>query len=309
MKKAIIDIGSNSIRLTLYSIEKNKVFKILFREKIMAGLAGYVEDGALTQDGIYRAIEALNEFRETLNALDIHEASVFATASLRNITNTEEALKVIQKKAKYSIEVLSGDEEARLGYYGAAQELKIKKGAFVDIGGASTEIVSFKDGKIIDSNSFSIGSLSLYHKCVKKILPGKKSFEDIENTISKQIDKKKHFKDTKYTTLICVGGTSRAILKLAKKYFDLPSDCNRVTAAQLNELVTVLCKEDSQAIDLILKNVSDRVHTIIPGLLILSHIFNRFSAKELYVSNYGVREGYLCYKQQTNDTGTRKTEK
>lgn len=118
MKQAVIDIGSNSVRLILYGIEGQR-FKIIFHEKIMAGLAVYVEDGALLQEGIECACNALFEFRQTLETLNICKAAVFATASLRNISNTDEALTEIETDTGFSVEVISGEEEARLGYTGA----------------------------------------------------------------------------------------------------------------------------------------------------------------------------------------------
>ena len=82
MKQAIIDIGSNSIRLTLYETE-NQSFRILFREKIMAGLAGYVENGKLSAEGIECACAGLLTFRSILQTLEIGRVSVFATAFSR----------------------------------------------------------------------------------------------------------------------------------------------------------------------------------------------------------------------------------
>ena len=87
MKQAIIDIGSNSIRLTVYETE-GQSFRILFREKIMAGLAGYVEDGKLSAEGIECACAGLLTFRKILQTLQIENVRIFATASLRNISNT-----------------------------------------------------------------------------------------------------------------------------------------------------------------------------------------------------------------------------
>ena len=102
MKQAIIDIGSNSIRLTLYeTLGQN--FNILFREKIMAGLAGYVEDGKLSAEGIECACAGLLTFRGILQTLEIERIRVFATASLRNISNTEQALSVIRAATGYPV--------------------------------------------------------------------------------------------------------------------------------------------------------------------------------------------------------------
>ena len=124
MKQAVIDIGSNSMRLTVYETTETGGFTILFKDKVMAGLAGYVEDGALSLDGIARAVLGLMSFRNTLEALNITQVSVFATASLRNITNTAQAVSTIQRATGFSIEVISGEEEARYGYAGAMEELR-----------------------------------------------------------------------------------------------------------------------------------------------------------------------------------------
>lgn len=307
MKQAVIDIGSNSIRLTLYETD-GPSFKILFREKIMAGLAGYVENGALSPEGIECACGALLEFRKTLESLAISHAAVFATASLRNITNTEEALAEIRAAAGFEIEVLSGREEARLGYAGAMRELLISDGAFVDVGGASTEVVIFENGTVQSSASFAVGSLSLYRTCVKKILPGAGSLKRIEAALKAAIDKKDLLPGGKRSPLICTGGTARAALKLARKYYGLPESCRGISAGQLKRLCAVLSRGDRQAADLILKTEADRIHTLVPGMLILRHIAARLDAEELVVSKYGVREGYLCQKLLTSDTITPRTE-
>ena len=115
MKQAVIDIGSNSMRLSVYETTETGTFTILFKDKIMAGLAGYVEEGALSPEGITRAILGLRSFRGTLRALNIPQVAVFATASLRNIRNTAQAVAEIQRGTGFAIEVLSGEEEARLG--------------------------------------------------------------------------------------------------------------------------------------------------------------------------------------------------
>ena len=88
MQYALIDMGSNSIRLTVYDLDKTN-FRILFKKKIMAGLAAFVKDGVLTQDGVDCACNSLQVFQHTLERLHIENLSVFATASLRNVSNTE----------------------------------------------------------------------------------------------------------------------------------------------------------------------------------------------------------------------------
>ena len=305
MKQAIIDIGSNSIRLTLYETEHQN-FKILFREKIVAGLAGYVEDGKLSAEGIECACAGLLAFRSILQTLEIERVSVFATAALRNISNTEQAVSVLRAATGYSVEVISGEEEALFGYVGAMQELHLSGGAFLDIGGASTEIVTFENSSPVDFASYSVGSLSLYRHCVKKILPGEGSLKRLRQEIAQTID----IDGSTFTPrplLVGVGGTARAALKLARHNYQISNDCRSITAEQLDGLCAFLCSGKKEASDLILRLAAERIHTLVPGVLILQHVFRLFQAEQLVVSKYGVREGYLCRRILQNNTDTPRT--
>ena len=293
MKCAVIDIGSNSIRLSAYDAEKN-TFKILFKEKIMAGLAGYVENNRLTREGISCACESLLEFKEALELLQIDNVSVLATASLRNIDNTDEALAEICAATNFKVEVISGEEEAQYGYIGAMCDLAMTDGVFVDIGGASTEVAAFSAGKLRSAKSFPIGSLSLYRECVKKIIPGKTSFKKIEEKISEELRSDEVTGGATRGRIACVGGTARAALKLAQKAFSLPDKSRSFSAVQLEKLCERFQQADKNAINLILKAEPERIHTIVPGLMILRRLVRTFEAEEIVVSSYSVREGYLC---------------
>ena len=298
MKCAVIDIGSNSMRLTVYDAEKSS-FKILFREKVMAGLAGYVEKGKLTREGIESACSGLLEFRETLELLGIDRVSVFATASLRNVTNTQQAVAEISAATGFSVEVLSGEEEAAYGYQGAMFELHMASGVLTDIGGASTEITVFRDGGVVSADSFPVGSLKLYRECVKKILPGRKAMDRICAQVRIALRDVDFDQGLPEGRLACVGGTARAVLKLARRQFGLPADAASVTAAQMEQLWDLLSEGGPEAVDLILKTEPERIHTLIPGLAILRYLSKRFDAEEIVVSKYGVREGYLCQRIQS----------
>lgn len=285
-------MGSNSIRLTVYDIDQRS-FKILFKEKIMAGLAGYVENGALSEDGINCACHSLQEFQHTLRLLHIDNLAVFATASLRNISNTAQAVEQIRLTTGISVEVLSGELEAECGFYGVSNDVKIKNGLFADIGGASAELVLFTDGKIQTAGSVPVGSLKLYRDYVKKILPGNEAQKRMEQAIRKAFDNAalKNIPCQKH--MVCVGGTARAALRLCKKLYYLPEDCRSFTKKQLSGLTQTLCKGDKAATDLILRYEPERIHTLVPGVLILRFLMDKYETDDVTVSRYGVREGYL----------------
>ena len=235
----------------------------------MAGLAGYVENGALSAEGIECACAGLMKFRGILNTLGIENVRVFATASLRNISNTRQALSVIEAATGFTIEVISGEEEALLGYTGAMLELHISGGAFIDVGGE--------------------GSLKRLHGEIKKNIGGRD-----ERLGSRPL-------------VIGVGGTARAAMNLARHYYGISGDCRSMTSGQLDGLCDFLCGGTKEASDLILRLEADRVHTIVPGLMIHRHVFHIFHAEQLVVSGYGVREGYLCKRILMSDTSSHKT--
>ena len=297
MKHAVIDIGSNSMRLTVYSVEKES-FTVLFKEKIMAGLANYMEHGILTEEGIRRAGAGLLSFAKTLDHLEITNISAFATASLRNVHNSQQAAAAISQMVGFPIEVLSGEEEATFGYVGAMQDTAMDSGLFVDIGGASTELVEFEHGQVNQASSYPIGSLKLYRDCVKQILPGKGSYHRMEKALQRELG---HLPSSNLPCgqIAAVGGSARAALKLARTVFQLPQTCRTVTAVQLDEVFALLRSDQRTAADLILKAAPERLHTLIPGLMILRHVVRTCQANEVIVSRYGVREGYLCQKIQS----------
>ena len=203
MKYSVIDIGSNSMRLTVYKV-KNGTFKILFKDKRMAGLAGYVEKGCISDRGIKRACDLLLEFRSTLETFDIMDrVYVFATASLRNIVNSDEAAAKITEETGFNIDIVTGEQEAVLGYQGVMRELYISDGILIDIGGASTEMVIFENGNIVSPRSYRMGSLKLFKDCVKHILPGKTSKERIRKSIEEELEKQPIKVVNPYNKLIC----------------------------------------------------------------------------------------------------------
>lgn len=183
MKCAVIDIGSNSMRLTVYDAQKDS-FKILFKEKIMTALAGYVEKGKLTQEGIDSACSALMEFRHRLDVLEIRDVYVFATASLRNISNTREAVEKDQKGGRISYRSCLRRRGSDVRIYrrcdGCSSEgrrlcgyRRRQHGNFPCSAG----------GKMQKAFSFPIGSLKLYRECVKGIVPGRGALRRMEKRI------------------------------------------------------------------------------------------------------------------------------
>ena len=293
MKCAIVDLGSNTIRLSLYNTLENGSFETLFSKKYMAGLAGYVSHGIMSNDGINQACAVLLDFKVLLQQLGVNEMHVFATASLRNIKNTEKALETIKRRTGLCVDVFAGSEEGILGFYGALFTSDLKTGIMFDIGGGSTEFVRVKNGKVKKSQSISIGSLNLFHNHVSGLWPDKKEQKAIAKRISKRLDAV-DFPKKAPEKVCCVGGTCRAILNIVNYHFNKEENNRIITKEEFNKILKILLKRDAASRNYILKLCPDRVHTIIPGMLVVKEIIERLHCEKIWVSRYGVREGYLC---------------
>ncbi len=293
----VIDIGSNTMRLSVYDYSDGKVLP-LFHKKEMAGLASYIsKDKVLSQKGIDKGIEVLSEFKTLVDRLHLEHVYAFATASLRNIENTKEAVEKMNSATGFEISVISGNQEAIYAYMGAASSVEMEKGLVIDIGGGSTEMVFFSSKKIQKAISLPIGSLNMYTHFVQHVIPTKQEKKIIKQVVTTYLDQINteavNFNDYR----ICgVGGTVRAAGKLNNRMNEIENDNTVIAYKDLKKILKKFFISEEGTFKDILQVVPDRIHTIVPGLIILSTIAEYYSCSEIEISNFGVREGYIYNK-------------
>lgn len=299
MKTAIIDVGSNTIRLSVYNTFEDGTFELLFSKKETAGLAGYIRHGKMSQSGIEKACGVLQSFQSLLHLLEVEVLHVFATASLRNIINTDEAIHRIYQETGILVDVISGKLEANLGCCGALDPLRPEKAAIFDIGGGSTGLVEVRSHEIYSSQSLAMGSLNLFNLFVSRIWPKDKELEKMTRCIQETF-RQADLPERKLDRIYGIGGTARAALRIINDYFGKDSDCRAFSKEELSEITNLLLERNSRTRELILNNCPDRVHTVIPGILILNTLSGYLAKDEIRISKYGVREGYLCHRVLKN---------
>ena len=182
----IVDIGSNTIRFKIYDYMNGKV-KHSVSNKKTAGLIAFKKDGKLNKDGINVLVSTLKKFNKHMEELGVDEAYYFATASLRNIDNTEEVLDTVKKTLNINIHVLSSDDEATLSFEIIKEkDLYGNYGILIDVGGGSSEINVFKNKTPIDEVSLPIGSLLLYQEYVSTMFPDENEKKHIKREFLKK---------------------------------------------------------------------------------------------------------------------------
>lgn len=294
MTYSVIDIGANTIRLSIFAVEDDKPI-LLFNKKQTAGLANYNIDGNLCEDGVETLIKVLSKYQKVLSYYKTEKNYVFATASLRNVKNSDEVIKSVKNELGIKIDLLSGKEEANLGFLGISNSIRnLDSGITVDIGGGSTEIVQFKDDEICDIFNLDEGCLSLHKRFVKGIVPTSSELNEISNYLDSKFQA---FTDVPVDVerMVGIGGTIRSTGKILKELNVINKKTN-FKVYDLYYLITLLEKNDQDTYKSILKVSPDRIHTIFTGLLIFKKICQLFKIKDIDVSNYGIREGYLLDK-------------
>lgn len=288
----VVDVGSNTIKLVIYRVANGKIRSVL-SQKYVAGLAGYVTDqGSLSNEGVAAAVAALSDIKNIAEQIGLRELFPFATASLRNIINQAEVLREIEKTCGLQIRVLNGEEEGRYDYYGAVQTMKSESGILVDVGGGSTEVVRYHHKKIEHAVSIPIGSLNLYNRFVGDILPSGEEIKSLQREVGKEISAVLPKNTGRVKTLCAVGGTARSLCKLARKAYG-QKELDVYPAEYLQKILFLAENSRKKLTSGILKVSPDRIHTLLPGTVVINTVAQLYGSREIVTVPYGVREGYL----------------
>lgn len=297
MLYGIIDIGSNTVRLTVFDVdEKAKTFSTFFKLKTMVGLVSYIDTQThlMSDKGINRLVDVLNGYLECASKFrDFNGPFAFATAGVRNAANASDVLQAVKERCGIHVDLVSGSDEARLGYVGAMRQSSLKTGLQLDVGGGSTEVTTFAKGKVTHSTSIPFGSLSLFDQFVRDLLPKPVEIDRIATLVRKELEAVPHFHGISCKKASGVGGSVRAARRLRDAFVSSDSSDKDVSAKQLDELIGQVLYDPDTAARTILRVAPERAHTCIPGIAVVREVMRFFGATTLEVHDAGVREGYL----------------
>ncbi|MCP4874206.1 MAG: exopolyphosphatase [Gammaproteobacteria bacterium] len=290
---AAIDLGSNSFHLVV-AREEEHALTVIDRERNMVRLAaGLDEEGLLTEEASERALECLARFGQRLRGLEPENVRVVGTNALRKANNSRQFIAMAEHALGFSIEIISGVEEARLVYLGAAQTLQGDRGRrmVIDIGGGSTEIIIGDKSDPVYLESISIGCVS----SSERFFPaGEYDQKQMRRAIlAAQLELEPYivpFKSLAAEDMIGTSGTARAIANVLGE-----NDWSEtgITRDGLDTLVKKILKAGSLA-KLKLNGLSvERRPVFAGGVAVMSAIFNSLDIEFMRVSDGSLREGAL----------------
>ena len=289
---AVVDIGSNSVRLVVYDGLRRSPAPI-FNEKILCGLGkGVAITGHLNEAAIARALSALKRFRALVKKIGAKEIYAVATAAAREAKNGAEFIDLAEKALGAGIIVLTGKEEARYAALGVIAGIPEADGIAGDLGGGSLELVDLHDGKLHDGITLPIGPLRLID------LSGG-SIARAADIVDEYLAKAEILKHLSGRNFYAVGGTWRnlARIHMAQNHYPLHVLHHyEISASQAKGISDLMSGLTSSS----LKDVKDmsksRVETMPFGALVLNRLLQFSKPKTVVISVYGVREGLLYSK-------------
>lgn len=294
MRYGLVDIGSNTIRTVIYDVSAASYQKVL-DEREYAEIISYIENDVLTDEGIGKLISTLKHMQNLCQVAGCQQNYFFATASLRDVSNSEAIIKMVQKEVGAQIEILSGQAEAYYDYVGLQDAIKADEAMGFDLGGGSGQLFYYNDNRLVNSASYKIGCLRLYNQHVSGVFPNTKERNAIENDVRSQLEETGAFYFNKQEIIYGMGGTARACMKLHQELLgvDKTDDNYILSHHDLQELEEVIMGMGLGGIKVINRIMPERLCTIIPGLIAVRTIMMHTNTKKLCIVKQGIREGYL----------------
>jgi exopolyphosphatase / guanosine-5'-triphosphate,3'-diphosphate pyrophosphatase len=286
---AVIDIGSNSVRLVVYEGLTRSLTPI-FNEKVLAGLGREVlSTGLLAEDAVDKALAALVRFRALAKGMRVGKQFAIATAACRDASNGREFIARAEKVIGVPITIVSGRREAELSALGVTSGFYKPDGIVGDLGGGSLELTDVHGARIKSGVTLPLGGLALQDLSAKSMAKAEK----ITREALAGVDLLKHGRGRDF---YAVGGTWRSLTRLHMWQTGYPLHVMHgyvIPATEALEFSSLVRRVDPETLSKIEIVTSARRPLLAYAALVMEDIVRRARPKRVVVSALGVREGLL----------------
>jgi len=296
VKISAIDVGSNAMRMVVGEVDEKWQVNAIENIRLPVRLGGDVfSKGSLEKKTIQQAEEAFLRFNHVAKRYKVHRLRAVATSAAREASNGDLLIDRIYRTSGIVLEIISGEEEARLIHQAVINELKLKKKRtlLIDIGGGSVEVTVSNGRSIISTESYNMGTVRLLEKLdVKKKSkhPFGKLVSDYAEAARYRIERDLGRKKIQ----ICAGtgGNVEEIGRLRQRMFKGESD-RLVTLPELEKLIERLNDMSYTERMRKLKLRPDRADVILPASIVLHLVAKEAGVKQIAIPNVGLKDGIL----------------
>lgn len=291
---ALVDLGSNTARLVVFEFEPGQWFRLRdgIREPIRLG-AGLVKTGELSDAAIDRAEAALTLFADFAKGASMPHPHVLCTSAVREASNGEKLLARL-RKLELPLEVLPGEEEARLAVMAVANGFAFDEAFVVDMGGGSAQISRMDGRQFASGRSHPLGAIRLTERFLASDPPTDGEVADLEHYLSPKLAELTAELERSEVPLVALGGTIRNLARAVQVDTDYPLDLlhnYRLETTALEDLTSRLLSrtaaERAEEFDI----NPDRADLLPAGAILFRHLLRAGCRDHLLISGHGVREG------------------
>ena len=302
---AIIDIGSNSARLVISHIYKNGAYNMVYNQKEALRLSQKVDgQNLLTEEAFTSTLDTMRSFAHMCKIYQADKTIAVATAAIRNASNGPELVAKVAEQTGIQLHIISGKTEAYISYLGVINTLDVKNGIIFDLGGGSTELILFKNRKILESVSLPLGAVNTTGMFNTRNEMPPNVYNDLNAFVMSRLAQYPWLKQSNLP-LIGVGGTARTVAKIiqrAKKYPATKIHNYSYPIQTFRSFFNKLCLTNLEQRKKISGLSTERSDIILAGSSIISCLLEATGAKKLITSGCGLREGlfYDYYSKSNN---------
>ena len=286
---AVIDVGSNSIRLVVYKGPRRAPLPIL-DEKVSCGLGrGMDTDGRMSPQSMDLALRTVSRFVDIARSMKVPVVKAVATAAVRDAANGPDFKKAVEQQCGISLRVLSGMEEAKLSALGTLCAIPDADGIMGDIGGGSLELVENREGQIENHATLPLGTIPLLESGLGPEKARKK-------LIAPRLDELPWLEDAKKKTFYAVGGSWRALAKRHMESEDYPLrivhgySLSSSRALEMTQEVVDISPGSLRSLWIIGRN---RTESAPYAAALMKSLLKRTGVRDLMFCTYGLREGCI----------------
>lgn len=293
---AAIDVGSNTIHLVVARTTPHDLDMLADEVELVRIGESVTASGEISQEKMQSALVLLQHYKAVAEQHQAEHVLVVATEAIRKARNSDTFIEAVKRETGLQIEIVTGDVEATLTFYGATNEVAHRLEtpallAVMDLGGGSTEVVLAENMRICWQNSLPVGSGWLHDRYLPTDPPTSSELSAAQTLLANVVQDIQL--ERQPDLLIVTGGSANSLLYLARQAFLLDQTGDRLTYEQLLRCEGLLCALPAQEVAHRFGQEEGRARILPAGALIIRQMMQHLNVQEIMVSPHGIREGTL----------------
>ena len=307
---AAVDIGSNSVRLKIARLRGRKLHAIHEDREVTRLGEGVFRSNFLSPESMAETVKVLRRFHRTVQRLGTDSVRVVATSALRDARNSQAFLEWVRSTTGWTVDIISGLEEARLIHLGLVSNLRLSTSTvlMIDLGGGSCELTVSRRGHIRETVSLPLGAVRLTNEFLSHDPPRKGELQRMRGFIAREVGRvSAQIVASRVKVAIATSGTAAALAATASHLIRGPQKRSpkSVSRAEMKQIAKLISRLPLEGRNKIAGIGPRRAEIIVAGAIVYSELFERCQLRTFRYSALGLRDGLLAQMAAEYDRSTR----